>query len=389
MLHPLELRILNKSIKQLIKIMNTTSKIFSCFAFFLFFNLIINAQSYEFSLDDFYEDNEYLTYLVDSVFENMNEKDRVAQMIITSAGENGKPDHTVERLIRNKMTGGVILMKGGRDTHKNRVAKFNKLASEANSIPLLFSMDAEPSLLNGRLIGSPKMGQTNDIKDIHQSDSVVNIINDELKYVGVHHNYAPVLDISDSNAAIKKRSYGNDPVKAIELCDAFIQASQASGIIATAKHFPGHGLVKGDTHAQSVYIDGEMLELDNYRPIIDNGVLTVMVAHIVVKNNSNYNTGGKPATLSRKIVTELLKEEMNFKGLVITDALNIMKAVTIYDNAPLMASKAGCDLLLMPKNEQNVINNILNEMVKDPNYAEQVNESVRKILRMKFCVGIL
>jgi len=351
--------------------------------------LVINAQTQKYSLLDFYKNDTRLDSLVDSVFNTMTEKERVAQMIITSAGENGKPAPTVERLIKNKMVGGVIFMKGGKETHKNRANKFNRLASESQSVPLLFSMDAEPSLLNRRIIGSPKVDDTYSIKTIEQCDAVTHIINKELRYIGIKHNYAPVLDISVGNAAIKKRSYGNDPYKVRDLANVFIQNSQYNGIIATAKHFPGHGLVKGDTHTQSVYIDGEMKEVENYQPIIDAGVLTIMVAHIVVKNNKSYSTDGKPATLSRKIVTDLLKNKMNFKGLVITDAMNIMKAVTIYEDAPLQASKAGCDLLLMPKEEAKAINSILKEMSKSAPYKQQVNESIKKILRMKICAGLL
>ena len=366
---------------------NFNSSLFMIVLFVIPF--VINAQTGKYTLHDFYKKNPKLDSLVDDIFDSMSEKERVAQMIITSAGENGKPDPTVERLIREKMVGGVIFMKDSKETHKNRAIKFNKLASESKSVPLLFSMDAEPSLLNKRIIGSPRMEDTYSIKTIAQCDAVTHTINKELRYIGIKHNYAPVLDIGINNAAIKKRSYGNDPYKVRDLANVFIQNSQYNGIIATAKHFPGHGLVKGDTHTQSVYIDGEMKEVDNYQPIIDAGVLTIMVAHIVVKNNKSYSTNGKPATLSRKIVTDLLKNKMNFKGLVVTDAMNVMKAVTIYEDAPLQASKAGCDLLLMPKDEAKAINSILKEMGKSKSYKDQVNESVKKILRMKICAGLL
>ncbi len=88
-----------------------------------------------------------------------------------------------------------------------------------------------------------------------------------------------------------------------------------NGIIATAKHFPGHGFVVGDTHEKLVFIDGEMKEVPNYQPVIDNGVLSIMVAHIAVKNNEKYNTEGLPSTCSREIVTDLLKNELGFRGI--------------------------------------------------------------------------
>ena len=175
----------------------------------------------------------------------------------------------------------------------------------------------------------------------------------------------------------------------ISLSKQFIKTTQEQGIVATAKHFPGHGLVSGDTHKKSVYIDGDLQELEVYPPLIDAGVLSIMMAHITIENNPKYSTDGLPASCSRKIVTGLLKEELGFKGLVITDALNIMKAVTIIDNAPLLASKAGNDMLLMPIDETETINSILAEMSIDSIYRQQVYQSVKKIIRLKVYLGLI
>jgi beta-N-acetylhexosaminidase len=129
--------------------------------------------------------------------------------------------------------------------------------------------------------------------------------------------------------------------------------------------------------------------LDVYPPLINNGLLSIMMAHVTIKDNPKYGTNGLPASCSRNIVTGLLKEELGFKGLVITDALNIMKAVSIIDDAPLLASKAGNDMLLMPINEMETINSILGEMERDPNYKEQVYQSVKKIIRLKIFLGLI
>lgn len=132
-----------------------------------------------------------------------------------------------------------------------------------------------------------------------------------------------------------------------------------------------------------------MQELEVYPPLISEGVLSVMIAHITIKNNEKYGTNGFPASCSRKIVTGLLKDELGFKGLIITDALNIMKAVTIIKNAPLLASKAGNDILLMPIDESATITSILSEMKKDATYKTQVYESVKKIIRYKIFLNLL
>ncbi len=342
-----------------------------------------------FGLHDFYIQNTALDHAVDSIFHTLSDRQKVAQMIITSGGEIGKSEATVKKLTQEEAIGGVVYLKGSKQKHTNHIAALNALTKKNKSIPLLFSMDAEPSLFASRIKGARDVGKTIDIKTEEQSDTVVDIINSELREIGVHHNYAPVLDISPNNEAIKSRSYGSDRDSVIRLANQFIKCTQAGGIVATAKHFPGHGLVKGDTHKQSVYIDGPLQEVDNYKKIIEDGVLTIMVAHITIKNNEKYDTGGLPSSCSRKIVTDLLKKEMGFRGLVISDALNIMKAVTILDNGPLRASMAGCDLILMPKDEIKTIHSILAEMNTDATYKSQVLQSVKKILRLKLCAGLM
>jgi beta-N-acetylhexosaminidase len=340
-------------------------------------------------LSDFYKYNPALEHKVDQVFNSLSDTARVAQMIVTSAGELGKPNNIVYKLAQENKIGGVVFLKGTAENHKKMIDSLNAISSLKNQLPLLFSIDAEPSLFNGRLQGTKPLMNTIDIKTAKQSDSIATIINKQLIDIGFHQNFAPVVDISPENVAIKNRSFGNDKNKVIELSNQFIKTTQEQGIIATAKHFPGHGLVKGDTHKKSVYIDGELQEIAIYPPLIKENVLSIMIAHITIKNNEKYGTNGLPASCSRKIVTGLLKEELGFKGLIITDALNIMKAVTIIDNAPLLASKAGNDMLLMPIDEGETINSILAEMKKDENYKTQVYESVKKIIRFKIVLGLI
>lgn len=343
----------------------------------------------DFVLQDFYLNDSTLSNKVDSIFGQMTDEQRVAQMIVSSAGELGKPAGTIIQLAKENKLGGLVFLKGSKNAHQKMIQQLNDIAARQNQLPLIFSIDAEPSLFNGRLRGATRVPKTIDIKDNEECDSIARIINGHLLEIGMHHNFAPVCDISPNNEAIKNRSFGRDPEKVISLSKQFINTSQAQGIIATAKHFPGHGLVKGDTHHQSVYIDGELQEVEIYRPLIDAGVLSIMIAHINIVNNEKYQTDGLPSTCSRKIVTDLLKYEMGFRGLIITDALNIMKAVTIVKDAPLLASRAGCDMLLMPIDENKTIDSILREMKKDAAYQDQVYKSVRKIIRLKLCAKVI
>lgn len=340
-------------------------------------------------LHDFYKYNPQIEHKVDEIFNSLNDTTRVAQMIITSAGELGKPNDVVQNLVKKNKIGGIVFLKGTKENHKKLIDSLNIISNKNNQIPLLFSIDAEPSLFNGRLKGTSPIMNTIDIKTVSQSDSIARIINKQLLDVGFHQNFAPVVDVSPQNEAIKNRSFGSDKNQVIELSKQFIKTTQTQGIVATAKHFPGHGLVKGDTHKKSVYIDGALQELDIYPPLIEAGVLSVMMAHITINNNPTYHTNGFPASCSRNIVTGLLKEKLGFKGIVITDALNIMKAVTIIDNAPLLASKAGNDMLLMPIDEAETTNSILDEMDKDEAYKQQVYASVKRIIRLKICLGLI
>lgn len=310
-------------------------------------------------------------------------------MIITSAGKLGKADETVKQLALNGHIGGVVFLKGSSTSHKKLVNSLDLMAYNSKSIPMLYSMDAEPSLFNGRISDSKPLMNTNAIQHVEACDSIVTIIDEALKDIGIHHNYAPVCDLSTSNAAITNRSFGSDSQHVIAMSEAFIRTSQGQNIVACAKHFPGHGLVTGDTHKQSVYIDGELKELPVYKPLIEAGVLSIMIAHITIENNEKYGTDGLPSSCSRTIVTSLLREEMGFDGLIISDALNIMKAVTVLDKAPLLASKAGCDFILMPKDEAQTMKWVLDEMKNDTSYAAQVEDSVKRILRLKLCLGLI
>jgi beta-N-acetylhexosaminidase len=253
---------------------------------FFIFSLNNYAQSKKFSLENFLEYHPILEHEVDKVFQSLNDTTRVAQMIITSAGALGKPENVVYSLANQNKIGGVVFLKGTTKSHKKMIDSLNIIRKTKNQLPLLFSIDAEPSLFNGRMQGTEKMMNTIDIKTNHEVDSIAKIINKKLLQIGFHQNFAPVVDVSPKNEAIKNRSFGNDKTKVVAFSKQFIKTTQNQGIIATAKHFPGHGLIKGDTHKKSVFIDGKLQELEIYPPLIKAGVLSIMMAHITIINNA-------------------------------------------------------------------------------------------------------
>ena len=191
------------------------------------------------------------------------------------------------------------------------------------------------------------------------------------------------------NKTVGYRSFGKNPENIIPWSNQFIQSTQANNIIATAKHFPGHGLVSGDTHKSLQVINGPLKEIKNYPPLIENGVLSIMVAHIAIENNENYSTQGLPSTCSKKVVTELLRDTLGFKGLIVTDAMNMGGVANVPKNAS-KAIAAGCDILLMPADARSAHSELLQLYLSNENEIQSsMNASVKRIIRLKICLGLL
>jgi beta-N-acetylhexosaminidase len=341
------------------------------------------AQS-SFTLESFFESNAALDQAVEEAMISLTPEERVAQMIIASLGKLGKPYETVKPLISNKQIGGVIFLSGDPNDFKTQIDEINKLH---DNWPMLMSMDAEPSLLNRRMPGTPEMKPTAELKTSEDISTAVGVIDSILNHVGFQQNFAPVVDLSANNEAIGNRNFGLTDEEVLPRASQFIEETQRDGIVATAKHFPGHGRVAGDTHKKLVYIDGELTEVEIYRPLIESGVLSIMVGHIAIENNVDYGTDGMPATLSPVVVNKLLRNEMGFNGIIITDAMN-MGAVAAIPHSGLLAAKAGCDMILMPPDELGVLSDIMNEMEINPEFAQQIDASVRRIVRLKLCLGM-
>ncbi len=350
---------------------------------FCLIGLVNSGYGQQFTLSDFFKYDAVLAQKTDSVFSTLNDTTRVGQMIVAAAGRLGKPDSEINSLIKKQMLGGVILLNGSKQGFTEMTKRFKAINP---GVPLVFSADAEPTLIGSKIKGTTPVKKANAMVSRAEVLYYTQLICKNLKQVGITYNYAPVVDMSP-NKTVSTRSFGNSPDTAQIWANIFIKETQKNGIVATAKHFPGHGYVVGDTHEKLLTIDGEMREVGNYVPLINSGVLSIMVAHIAVKNNANYNTNGLPSSCSREIVTGLLKNKLKFKGIVITDAMN-MGGVYKVKNCELLAAKAGCDLILMPVNEHKAIMDIVNHMNTSEKFRQQIYASVKKIIRLKFCLGL-
>lgn len=341
----------------------------------------------EYSLKDFLSENEQLDKDVDALFKTLDDTAIVAQLIMPAVGRLGQTPQTIEAHIKKRQIGGVLMLNGSVKQFSGWITKFNKL-NVANGNPgFLYSADAEPSLFNRKITGAPVVKKANEITSLEQVNACADTIAAVLKRIGINYNFAPVVDLS-KNATVGYRGFGKNPANNIPWSNAFIQRMQENGVIATAKHFPGHGLVSGDTHKSLQAIDGELKEVPTYPKLIEDGVLSIMIGHLAVINNPKYDTKGLPATCSKTIVTDLLRNELGFKGLVVTDAMN-MGGVTAIKGNSVKAIEAGVDILLMPIDAAKAHSEILARYRTDAAFKAQVDAAAKRVLRMKLCVGAI
>lgn len=345
------------------------------------------AQDSAYQLKDFYTANPILDLKVNLIYEGLTDEQKVGQMIVPAAGKLGKSTDYVLGLVKENKVGGILLLNGTTDEFKALVKKFDSANVAAGGLPLLYSADAELSLINMKIKGTQTVKYANKMTSVKEVETETKKISDELHAMGINFNYAPVVDLSP-NKTVSFRSFGLSKDTIMKYSKAFIDALQNQNIVATAKHFPGHGYVVGDTHKQLVYIDGEMKEISVYEPLIEAGVISIMVGHIAVKNNEKYNTNDLPATVSKSIVTDLLKTEMGFKGIVITDAMGMGGVKSVPKNC-LKAAQAGCDIVLMPSDENVAHKDLLEEFKANEEFKKQVEESCKKIIRLKICLGLI
>ena len=293
----------------------------------------------------------------------MDKKKKIAQLIIArfDGKDIDKKFGYYESLVR-KGVGGFIVF-GGKPKEVHRAIK--KL-QEAAEIPLFMASDLEQGLgqqIEGGTIFPPAMAIGQAINPENKNDvsllrKAINIHAHEAKASGINTIFAPVLDVNTNpkNPIICTRAFSDNPRKVTWFGNEFIKGLQRHGIIACGKHFPGHGDTTKDSHRELPVVKADWKRLKNielypFSQAIKSGVKMIMVAHLKIPAiDSRF-----PATLSRKIMTELLRGKMKFEGLVITDAMN-MEAITLKEEeACLLALKAGADIILHPSNAEKVI----------------------------------
>ena len=341
----------------------------------------------EYVLADYLKEDADLDKDVEKVFAALDDTAIVAQLIMPAVGRLGQTEATIKSHIKDRIIGGVLMLNGTKEEFTSWIKTFEAMNDTIGNLPFMYSADAEPSLVNRKIIGSTPVKKANELKTVEEVRIVAQVISDELNAIGINYNFSPVVDMSP-NKTVGFRSFGAVPANIIPWSQAFIEETQAKNILATAKHFPGHGLVSGDTHKSLQMIDGELKEIGNYPSLIENGVMSIMVAHIGVTNNPKYDTKGMPATTSEVIVTQLLRGEYGFRGLIVTDAMN-MGGVASIPQCEVKAVNAGCDIVLMPVDAKKAFNDILKKYRTDAEFKKKVDASAKRVIRMKIALGLM
>jgi beta-N-acetylhexosaminidase len=346
----------------------------------------------------------------DSVLSTLSLREKAAQLlmpwVLSDFAPEGSPSsQRILQMVEEQGVGGVILSVG---SPTEGAAKVNELQSRAR-VPLLVAADLErgagyrfrgavylPGAISlGGATEFPSLMAVGATGDAELAREMGRITGVEARALGIHTPFAPVLDVNNNpdNPIINVRSFGEDPQEVARLGRAFTRGAQEGGVFATGKHFPGHGDTEIDSHLDLPVIRVarerlEAVELLPFRAGIEEGMAGIMTAHVTVPN---LNGGGNlPATLSKTVLTDLLREEMGFQGLIFTDAMDMLAIDRRFPRgeAAVRALEAGADVILMPPDVGAAVSALVVAVEEGRVTEGRLDESVLRILRAKEDMGV-
>lgn len=342
---------------------------------------------------------------IDRVLDSMTLEEKVNQLfMITPEALTGvgtviqAGDGTREALEEHPVGGLIYFAQNLKDPDQTRTMLENtqEYASARSGFPIFLSVDEEGGQVarvgSNPAFGVPEIGNMSEVGaggDTQEAYETGSIIGAYLKDLGFNMDAAPDADVltNPANEVVKYRSFGSDPELVSRMAAAELKGLNDQGIIGMYKHFPGHGGTTADSHEGYVYVEENLEELKSgalvpFQDGADNGLRVIMVSHIACPEVTGNNT---PATLSRELVTDLLREDMGFDGLVITDALNMGAITEQYSSgeAAVAALNAGVDMLLMPADFQAAYDGVMAALENGELTEERIDESVRRILEIK------
>lgn len=328
----------------------------------------------------------------DSVFATLSERDRVAQLIFPKVAprQTEAARAAIHRYVSGCHVGGLLFEGGTLDQYMSLTDYAQSLAC----VPLMMTFDGEWGLAM-RIADTPRfprnmaLGAISDPRLLYDYGREVAR---QCRLAGIHVNYAPVLDVNSnpSNPVIGIRSFGEDPARVAELGTAYSLGLEDGGVMAVAKHFPGHGDTSTDSHKALTTVTRsaallEEVDLVPFRAFVDAGCSGVMIGHIVVPA---LDPLGRPASMSREITTGLLRERMGFKGLIFTDALTMKGAVANGANTAVEALRAGADVCETVADAPADIEAIMAAIKAGKLSQDDIDSRCRRVLRYKYLLGL-
>ena len=342
-----------------------------------------------------YKSNLAAQQWVDSVYKTLSDDQRIAQLMVVRAHSNLGPDHVakVANEIKKYNIGSLCFFQGGPLRQANLTNYYQSIAKT----PILITIDGEYGL--GMRLDSvtkfPYQITMGAMKNTNAAYEMGRAVGEQHKRLGVHVNYAPVVDVNNNpnNPVIGFRSFGEDKYRVAQMGVAYMKGMQDAGIMASAKHFPGHGDVEVDSHYDLPVINKtrsqlEEMELYPFREIIKAGVQSVMVAHLSIPSIDNGKN--RATSISKNAVNGLLRTDLGFDGLTFTDALE-MKGVANYFPGGTIAVEAiiaGNDMLCLPENVPVAINAIKDAIKKKRITWTDIEKKTKRVLLAKYNLGL-
>ena len=360
--------------------------------FLLLITSILSAQERDPLVTD---DAAYQKFWVDSIYNSFTLNEKVGQLFMVNAPfeVNQKKIDDLKKLIEEHKIGGVIFFKG----EPTRQVKLTNEFQNLSKVPLMIGIDGEWGLAM-RLDSTFAYPWNMTLGAVKNNDLIEKVgyqIGSHAKRMGIHVNFAPDIDINNNpkNPIIGNRSFGEDRENVAEKGIAFMKGMQDAGVLACGKHFPGHGDTDTDSHKSLPTIPFSYRRLDSlefypFKRLIEKDLASVMIAHLNVPELESRS--GYPSSISKNIVTNILKERLNFNGLIFTDALNMKGAsdFTTPGDIDLEAFMAGNDVLLFSEDVPTAINKIVAAYYSGQVTEERLEHSVKKILKAKYKVGL-
>ena len=332
---------------------------------------------------------------VDSVFKKLSKKQKIAQMFFVAAYSNKSKAFTdsIAKVIKREKVGGLVFFQGGPGRQVILANQYQKAAR----VPLLIASDGEWGL-GMRLDSTVSYPYQMALGAVQNKELIYKMgleVAKDFKRIGMHMNLAPDVDVNNNakNPVINYRSFGENKYNVTEKAGAYLKGMQDGGLLVSIKHYPGHGDTDVDSHYDLPQLNFtkerlDSLEMYPFKELIKQGAAGVMIAHMNIPALDA--TPNMPSTLSKPIVTGILKEQQNFKGIIISDAMGMKGVVKHFKDgeADVMGIIAGNDILELSENSKRAVKMVRSAIRDQRLTMERIDESVKKILTAKYWAGL-